>query len=70
MKNNDYTLIRLWGQQLGSYQYYIKDRVAEARADRAPQTAIYKKDGKWFTLDDVKNLSTLRSFIYQLIDQE
>jgi hypothetical protein len=39
---------------LGSYSYYVEDQIATARADNAPQNAIYKQaNGKWRTFDQV-----------------
>ena len=54
----DYEWIRKWGRFLGSYKYYIDDEVARARADHAPQNAIYKHDGKWYTTDSIISQTT------------
>jgi hypothetical protein len=53
----DYPFIHAWGARMGSFQYYIKDQVMDARADNALQTAIYKdyNTKKWRTIDDVSN---------------
>ena len=39
-----------WGQQLGSYDYYIDNQAVEAMKDGAPFDAVYKRDGKWVRL--------------------
>ena len=53
MKKLDYLYIRAWGRMMGSFDYYIEHQVAEARADGAPQTAIYKDtDGSWHTYEN------------------
>jgi hypothetical protein len=51
----EYPFIHAWGAYMGSKQYYIKDQVSEAKEDEAPQNAIYLRDGKWRTIDDVSN---------------
>lgn len=52
-KEEDYPWIRAWEDHMGAFQYYKSGRVAAARAEKAPQNAIYKRDGKWFTTDDI-----------------
>lgn len=54
---SDYTAIALWGEELGSYPYYIEGEQARACAEGAPLNAIYKHDGEWRTLDQMQNLS-------------
>jgi len=53
---SDYTAIALWGEELGSYAYYIEAEQARACAEGAPLNAIYKHDGEWRTLDQMQNL--------------
>lgn len=52
---------------LGSMRYYIDDQVNQARKDKAPQDAIYKRDnGTWARLRDIKDLdkrTDLRQFL-------
>jgi hypothetical protein len=51
-----YLFIIAYGKFLDSCDYYIKDQVAEALLDNAPNNAIYKKqDGTWATIDEVQN---------------
>jgi len=59
---NSYNAIRAWGQILGSYQYYTEDQIETARADNAPNNAIFKNytTGKWDTINDIECLPTLR----------
>jgi hypothetical protein len=63
----DYIAIRRWGIMLGSMRYYIDDQVNQARKDKAPQDAIYKRDnGTWARLRDIKDLdkrTDLRQFL-------
>lgn len=53
---SDYTAIALWGEELGSYPYYIEGEQARACAEGAPLNAIYKHEGEWRTLDQMQNL--------------
>jgi hypothetical protein len=55
-KPSDYTAIALWGEELGSYPYYIEGEQARACAEGAPVNAIYKHEGEWRTLDQMQNL--------------
>lgn len=58
-----YKAIEAWGRMMGSFQYYIEGQVTKARADNAPEFAIYKHDdGTWHTLADVTNPETIRYF--------
>ena len=53
---NKYFYIQAWGFILGSFQYYIKDRIAEAVASGAPENATHRKqDGTWATADDIQS---------------
>ena len=62
MTNKDYPYIIKWGALLGSLPYYVKDQVAQAKKDNAPQNAIYKKheEETWVTTDDVTSIETRR----------
>ena len=56
MKAGDYKFIAAWGQNMGSYQYYIQNQQAEALADGAPITVIYKAhNGRWVTVDECED---------------
>jgi hypothetical protein len=59
----DYLHIRAWGKMMQSNQSYIEDQVEEARADGAPQDAIYQDFGtkKWKIYSDVSNPDTRRA---------
>jgi hypothetical protein len=45
---------------MGSFTYHIERQVEQARAEGAPQDAIYKdsKDGHWHRLGEVTNPDT------------
>lgn len=58
----DYLYIRAWCRLMGSYAYYTEDEIARARADKAPQTAIYHKGGgspndprEWAVFEEIQN---------------
>jgi hypothetical protein len=56
---NDYPFIRAWGRLMGSYNYYIRDQVQQARDDHAPANAVYRReDGTWATTDDITPATT------------
>ncbi|XVV02468.1 hypothetical protein ACQPW3_34690 [Actinosynnema sp. CA-248983] len=56
----DYPFVRAWGRLMGSYDYYIRDKVQLAREDHAPANAVYRReDGTWTTTDDI-TLATTR----------
>lgn len=56
-----YKYIWAWGRYTGSKDYYIKDQVALAESENAPENSIYKdKKGVWQTVDTLKNPDTLR----------
>lgn len=45
-----YPEIRKWGKEMCSYDYYIINQQLEAKRDKAPSNATYKKeDGTWAT---------------------
>ncbi len=48
----NYIYIQAWGRMMQSYPYYITDQIKLARADNAPVTAIYKREGKWRCIED------------------
>lgn len=71
----DYPYIRRWGELMGSNSYYIEEEIKRARADGAPQTAIYKlPDNKmarelpegglirWARIENVSNIHTRHYF--------
>lgn len=56
---SDYRYIRAWGKLLGSYPYYIESQIEQARADKAPDTAIYRRDdGTWQTFENIADETT------------
>jgi len=57
-KPSDYHAIKLWGQQLGSLDYYIKDQQNRASAHGAPLDALYERmdergEKKWICVSDL-----------------
>lgn len=50
-----YKAIRLWGENLRSFEYYIKGEQAKAAHDGAPVDAIYFSDtlGRWMHVGDL-----------------
>ncbi len=63
----DYPYIRAWGWMMGSDRYYIEQEIETARADKAPEDAIYwrfenetERTGAhvWHRFADVTNPST------------
>jgi hypothetical protein len=55
-KMKNYLAIRLWGENMGSYGYYISTQIEQAREDDAPDDAIYKgRDGVWKRLSEIEN---------------
>lgn len=54
----DYLYIRRWGEMMGSDHSYIGDQIRLAQADRAPQTATFKREGGWHTIEQVTNPGT------------
>jgi MOSC domain-containing protein YiiM len=53
-----YPAVREWHRRSGSFAYYVKDQVAKAEHDGAPQDAIYKRDhhggdDQWVTVRDL-----------------
>lgn len=56
----NYPMIRLWGRMLGSMAYYIEDEVKRAKADKAPQDAVYydMTNKVWHTYREVTSQDT------------
>jgi hypothetical protein len=55
-KPKEYIAIRLWGRQMGSYDYYIQMEQQKAAEDNAPLDAIYKRHGTehWVCVSELK----------------
>ncbi len=55
----DYKFIRAWCKMLGSFSYFVKNEVEQARRDNAPQNAVYRNaDGRWVTYDEITSERT------------
>ena len=63
-----YQLIRIWGQELGSFGYFIENEQAKAESDNAPLEAIYQRDGQWVTIHDVNNKDVRRRVLNKLLE--
>lgn len=50
----DYIFIRAWHRMSGSFDYYIEALVEKAKAEKAPETAVYfSRDRKrWITIEE------------------
>lgn len=53
-----YLSIVAWGRFTASSNDYIAAQLDKAKADNAPATAIYKREGRWYTLDDISDEGT------------
>jgi len=49
-----YVAIRLWGAQLGSYEYYVAAEQDKAARMGAPLDALYERNGEWVCVSDLK----------------
>lgn len=61
---HEYVAIKLWGIELGSYPYYIKDQQAKASREGAPVDALYfcqpthapaGSADRWICVSDLKD---------------
>ena len=66
--NSEYQAIRIWGQHLGSFDYFIENEQAKAEAEDAPLEALYKDDNTWVTIADLENKNIQRQVISKLMD--
>ncbi len=66
MVKTKYKHLVAWCKMMGSYNYYIEDQIAKAKATNAPEDAIYEKmaeDGsgptdEWARFSEVTNQDT------------
>ena len=66
--DSKYQLIRIWGQDIGSFDYFIENEQAKAESDNAPLEAIYQRDGYWVTIHDVQNDGRKRTILGKLLE--
>ena len=61
----DYIFIKIWGELLGSYPYYINVEQKRAAEEGAPLRATYYSDmtKRWHTIDEVQNEARRNSII-------
>jgi hypothetical protein len=68
MFESKYQAIRLWGQMLGSFPYYIEREQREAEAAHAPLDVIYERStGDWVRLCDIENTDAKHKIYDQLL---
>ncbi|SKY02342.1 Uncharacterised protein [Mycobacteroides abscessus subsp. massiliense] len=60
----DYLYIRAWDRMMGSYPSWTKGQLSKARRESAPMLAIYHRDGKWMTVNDIDVVETLKRLAY------
>jgi len=66
--NSKYQAIRIWGQHLGSFDYFIENEQAKAEAADAPLDALYKDGNTWVTIADLENKNNQRHVINKLME--
>ena len=66
--SNKYQVIRIWGQHLGSFDYFIENEQAKAEAEGAPLEALYKDGNTWVTIADLENKNIQRQIIGKLVE--
>jgi len=68
-KPSDYEAIALWGQALGSGDYYIKGAQRRAARDKAPLDAIYFDNtiGRWYYIRDLTPKHPIRIAYERLV---
>ena len=49
----DYPYIRAWGRLMHSNWSYVQDQEALARVERAPKTAIFRREDGWRTWESI-----------------
>jgi len=70
MFDSKYQAIRIWGQHIGSYEYFIENEQAKAEASDAPLSAIYRREGAntWTTIADIENANISASIFTKLLE--
>jgi hypothetical protein len=61
-KPEDYKHIALWGKQMKSYDYYIKQEQVKCARLQAPLNTVYFNGDKPVTFDEVKNQAVIEQF--------
>ena len=52
---NEYIYLRAWCWMLGSFSTFTENEVVRAKADKAPQTAVYRRsNGTWATFEEIQ----------------
>ena len=55
-----YKAIVSWCKLMGSADYWIDEQIKKATTDKAPETAVFKKDGKWVRFEDLPEFNQFR----------
>jgi len=66
--NSKYQAIRIWGQHVGSFDYFIENEQAKAEAEDAPLDALYKEGNTWVTIVHLRNKNNQSAVISKLLD--
>ena len=66
--NSKYQAIRIWGQHLGSSDYFIENEQAKAEAADASLDALYKEGNTWITLTALGHKHKQRSIMIKLME--
>ena len=45
---------------MGSADYWIDEQIKKATTDKAPETAVFKKDGEWVRFEDLPEFNQFR----------
>lgn len=56
----EYKAVFSWCKLMGSAPYWIEKKQEEAKKDKAPETAVFKKDGKWITFEELDSFAQFR----------
>jgi hypothetical protein len=76
-KPEEYVGIRVWGQTMGSYAYYIENEQRRASEDGAPVDAIHERTGlggehtgKWMTVSNLAPDHEFRRIYAEALEKE
>lgn len=53
-----------WCKLMGSAPYWIDDQIKKAEKDKAPKTAVFKKNGEWKTFEELDSHAQFRMRSY------
>jgi hypothetical protein len=71
MKPSEYQHIKVWGQMMSSFEYFIASEQMKATKDNAPLDAIYQcQDGTWRRFSECTNQNTVDYFAKRGLKQD